>query len=149
MIFDNILLPFTSKGEFLNQFAYNDNLKSQADAVWRQLDGLTPWLLLGMAALSIGFATYYYGAYNNQPGRHYKPMYWAIFGGNSIAVTLAFTFIAEWFVIKTNLHTGIWSYYIYAALYNAIYCALVYFITSVVWCNWVPTNAYRYFKFKR
>lgn len=50
------LLP--SKGKFLQNFANNDQLKAQAEQVWRQLDGLSPILLILTAVLGIGLAIY-------------------------------------------------------------------------------------------
>ncbi|WP_305156519.1 hypothetical protein [uncultured Muribaculum sp.] len=137
------LLP--KKGKFLDSF-HNDNLKNQAELVWRSLDGWTPWLLLIMAVLGIGLAAYYYKPYNDMPGRHYKVSHWAIWGIISVALTFIATLCIEYFGIKTNLRTGLNNIYILIALNNAIYCAILYFVTSVVWCFIGPTNAYRLFK---
>lgn len=133
-----------SKAKFLNQFT-NDNLKSQADAVWRQLEGVTHWLVILMVVLGIGLAAYYYKPYNEQPGRHYRVSHWFGFGLIAIALTFAGTLCMEYLLIKTNLRDNISSLYMMVALNNAIYCAIVYGITSVVWCNFFPTNAYRFF----
>lgn len=137
------LLP--EKGKFLASFQ-NDNLKQQADMVWRNLEGWTPWLVFFMAALGIGLAVYYYKPYNDLPGRHYKVSHWALWGGISVILTFIATLCIEYFGIKTNLKTGLNNLYILTALNNAIYCAILYFVTSVVWCNALPTNAYRLFK---
>ena len=137
------LLP--KKGKFLNSFN-NDNLKQQAELVWRSLDGWTIWLLLIMAVLGIGLAAYYYKPYNDLPGRHYKVSHWVVWGIISVALTFIATLCIEYFGIKTNLKTGLNSLYMLIALNNAIYCAILYFVTSVVWCIVGPTNAYRLFK---
>lgn len=142
---DKVFFLLQSKGKFLNHFT-NDNLKTQADAVWRQLEGWTPGLLIIMAVLGVGFAAYYYKPYNDQPGRHYKMTHWAIWGVISIALTFIATLCIEYFAIKTNLKSGLTSLYMLTALNNAIYCAILYLVTSVVWCMCLPTNAYRFFK---
>lgn len=142
---DKVFFLLQSKGKFLNNFT-NDNLKSQADAVWRHLAEWTPFLLIIMAVLGVGLAAYYYKPYNNQPGRHYKISHWAVWGIISVALTFITTLCIEYFAIKTNLKHGLTSLYMLTALNNAIYCAILYLVTSVVWCLALPTNAYRFFK---
>lgn len=142
---DKIYFLLPKKGKFLDSFT-NDNLRNQADAVWRHLEGWTPGLLIIMAILGVGLAAYYYKPYNELPGRHYKMSHWAIWGGISVGLTFIATLCIEYFAIKTNLKTGLTSLYLLTALNNAIYCAILYFVTSVVWCNALPTNAYRFFK---
>lgn len=142
---ENIFFLLPKKGKFLNSFS--EQLRPQADAVWRSLDGWTLWLLIIMAVLGIGLAAYYYKPYNDMPGRHYKVSHWAIWGIISVALTFIATLCFEYFGIKTHLpKTGLNNLYILTALNNAIYCAILYFVTSVVWCNIAPTNAYRLFK---
>lgn len=136
------LLP--KKGKFLDSFT--ENLRPQAEMVWRSLDGWTPWLLLLMAVLGIGLAVYYYKPYNDMPGRHYKVSHWAIWGIISVALTFIATLCIEFFGIKTNLRSGLYNLYILTALNNSIYCAILYLVTSVAWCWFGPTNAYRFFK---
>lgn len=136
------LLP--KKGNFLDSFT--EQLRPQADAVWRHLDSWTIWLLIIIAVLGIGLAAYYYKPYNDLPGRHYKVSHWALWGIISVALTFIATLCIEYFGIKTNLKTGLNSLYMLTALNNAIYCAILYFITSVVWCFAGRTNAYRLFK---
>ena len=142
---ENIFFLLPKKGKYLNSFS--EQLKPQADAVWRSLDGWTPWLVIIMAVLGIGLAAYYYKPYNDMPGRHYKVSHWAIWGVISVALTFIATLCIEYFGIKPHLpKTGLNNLYILTALNNAIYCAILYFVTSVVWCNIAPTNAYRLFK---
>ena len=142
---ENIFFLLPRKGKFLNSFS--EQLRPQADAVWRSLDGWTPCLVIIMAILGIGLAAYYYKPYNDMPGRHYKVSHWAIWGIISVALAFIATLCIEYFGIKTHLpKTGLNNLYILTALNNAIYCAILYFVTSVVWCNIAPTNAYRLFK---
>ena len=146
MSLESIFSLLPKKGEFLNTFT-NDNLKQQADSAWQSLDGLTPLLLLIMVIFGIGLAACYYKPYNNLPGRHYKVSHWAVFYIISVALTFFTTLGIEYFCIKTNIKMYVLiSVYMLTALKNAIYCAILYLITSVVWCIYFPTNAYRLFK---
>ena len=141
------LLP--SRGKFLQGFAGNDQLKAQAELVWRQLDGLSPVLLILTAVLGIGLAIYYYTGYNEMPGRHYKIKHWCIWAVIAVILSLVGTAVIEYVCIKTNIHTGlITSLYWLCALNNALYCLILYFVTSLVWCNIIGrTNAYKFLKF--
>lgn len=139
------LLP--SKGKFLQGFAHNDELKAQADQVWRQLDGLSPILLIIAVVLGLSFATFYYTVYNELPGRHYKISHWAIWAGITTVVTLIVTAIIEYVGIRTHITNGLISLYWLCAINNALYGVFIYFVTSVVWCNFLRTNAYKFLKF--
>lgn len=139
------LLP--SRGMFLQGFAGNDQLKAQAEQVWRDLDGLSPILLILTAALGIGLAIYYYTGYNEKPGRHYKIKHWGIWTAIAFILSLVGTAVIEYVGIKTNIRTGLTSLYWLCALNNALYCLILYFLTSLVWCNVCRTNAYKFLKF--
>ena len=141
---DKIFFLLPSKGKFLNGF--NEQLRQQADLVWRQLDGLTLILLAVGIVLGIGLAIYYYTGYNELPGRHYKIKHWAIWGVISFVITLLATVLIEYICIKTNLNTGLTSLYWLCALNNALYCIILYFVTSAIWCNFLRTNAYKFLK---
>lgn len=141
------LLP--SKGKFLQNFANNDQLKAQAEQVWRQLDGLSPILLILTAVLGIGLTIYYYTGYNEMPGRHYKIQHWGLWAAIAFILSLIGTAVIEYVGIKTNIKTGLTSLYWLCAINNALYCLILYFLTSVVWCNlkFCRTNAYKFLKF--
>lgn len=138
------LLP--SKGRFLQNFAHNEQLKAQADQVWRQLDGFSPVLLIVCAVVGAGLAIYYYTGYNELPGRHYKIKYWGVWAAVSFVLTLIATAMIEYVGIRTNLKTGLASLYWLCAINSALYCFVLYFLTSVVWCNFCRTNAYKFLK---
>jgi hypothetical protein len=145
---DKIFFLLQSKGKFLNQFANNENLKNQANAVWHSLEDIAPFLLAITVVVGAGLAAYYYTSFNNQPGRHYKVKYWGIFAIVSLVLTFVVTMGTEYLLIKTNMKNGITSLYLKCAISNAIYGIGLYLLTSIVWCNWGRTNAYRLFKFK-
>ena len=140
------LLP--SKGKFLQGFAYNEQLKAQAEQVWRQLDGYSLILLILTAIFGIGIAIYYYTGYNEKPGRHYKIKHWGLWAGIAFVVSFIVTLVIEYLCIKTNIKSGRASLYWLCALNNAIYCLLLYIVTSILWCNFGRTNAYKFLKFK-
>lgn len=139
------LLP--SRGMFLQGFAGNDQLKAQAEQVWRQLNGLSSVLLILTAALGFGLAIYYYTGYNEMPGRHYKIKHWSLWTAIAFILSLVGTAVIEYVGIKTNIRTGLTSLYWLCALNNALYCVILYFLTSLVWCNIGRTNAYKFLKF--
>lgn len=138
------LLP--SKSKFLQNFDYSEQLKAKAGQVWELLDGLSPWLLLLTATLGIGFAIYYYTAYNEMPGRHYRIKHWGLCAGIAAILSLIGTVVIEYASIKIKL--GHSSLYWVCAMNNAIYCAILYFLTSLVWCNFCRTNAYKFLKIR-
>lgn len=142
----NIFFLLPSKSKFLQGFADNDQLKAQAELVWRQLEGLVPVLLIITALLGIGLAIYYYTGYNEMPGRHYKMKYWGIWAAVAFVLSLFATVTIEYFGIKTNIRSGLTSLYWLCAINNALYCFGLYFLTSVVWCNYFTTNAFKYFR---
>jgi len=144
---DKIFFLLPSKGKFLQNFAQNDQLKAQADQVWRQLDGLSPVLLIATALIGVGLAIYYYTGYNEIPGRHYKIKHWGLWAAIAFILSLVGTAVIEYVGIKTNIKTGLTSLYWLCALNNALYCFILYFLTSLVWCNVGRTNAYKFLKF--
>lgn len=146
---DKIFFFLPSKGKFLQNFAQNDQLKAQADQVWRQLDGLSLFLLIVTAVLGIGLAIYYYTGYNEMPGRHYKIRHWCIWGIIAVVLSLICTVVIEYVGIKTNIKTGLTSLYWKCAANNATYCFILYVLISFVWCNFCRTNAYKFLKFRR
>lgn len=139
------LLP--TKGKFLQNFSDNDQLKVQAELVWRQLDALSPWLLIITAIIGIALSIYYYTGYNEMPGRHYKIRYWGILGVIAAILSFICTLAIEYLGIKTNITKGVSSLYWLCALNNALYCIILYIATSVIWCNFCRTNAYKFLKF--
>ena len=65
-------------------------------------------------------------------------------------VTFVLTFVVTWgfeyFAVKPVLK-GAAMLELKIAFGNAIYASIIYLLTSVAWCNWFPTNAYRLLKF--
>ncbi len=135
-----------SQNDFTKQFQNNDQLFNQARSFWNKLDGAMWIVVICMLVLGIGVAVYYYTIFNNASGRRYKPIKWFYFLIASFLLTLFSTYVIEYLVCEPKLNgSAILEFMV--AIGNALYACIVYFITSVIWCNALPTNAYRLFKF--
>ncbi len=134
-----------SMTDFTNQFKDNETLYQQAMAWWGHLESISIFIVL-ISVLGILFAYFYYGPFNEMPKRHYKPRYWFIFMAITLILTGLITFLFEYIAIEPQLQ-GSLGIEIKIAIGNAMYATLLYFVTSVIWCNWLPTNAYRLLKF--
>ncbi len=131
--------------DFTKQFEGNENLQSQARSFWRSLDNYSIVSVLIFVIIAIGVATMYYKPFNNKPGRHYLPKYWFMFWLVSFIVSLLVTFGLEYICCEPKLN-GATLIEFKIALANAIYTALLFLFISIIWCNILPTNAYRIFK---
>lgn len=137
-----------SESDFLRQFQDNDYMYGQAQAFWSQLNGTMVFVLIAMLLVGILMALFYYWPFNNWAGRLYRVRYWSIFMGGTYVLTLFVTIGIEYILCRPELD-GTKGLEIKVALANALYASIVYFITSVIWCNFLPTNAYRFFKFQK
>lgn len=136
-----------SLSDFTKQFGDNETLYKQAMSFWNSMEGVALFFFITMAIIAIGMAIYYYTAYNNQPGRHYKPKHWIIMGATVCLVTLAVTLGLEYVLTKPKVN-GWFVVGLKAAFANMLYALGLYFIVSWIWCQFnLPTNACRIFKF--
>lgn len=134
-----------SMSNFTKPFQDNEALFNQAKAFWRHLDGAMIVVIAIFVVLGITLAASYYKPYNDRAGRHYRPTHWLFF----LAITFVFTFVVTWgfeYIAVKPVLKGANMLEMKVALGNAIYASVIYFVTSVVWCNALPTNAYRLFK---
>ena len=131
---------------FTKPFQENEALFNQAKAFWRHLEGSTMITISIFVVLGIALAAIYYMPYNDKPGRHYRPTHWLVFMVVTFVLTLLVTWGFEYIAVKPVLK-GAFMLEFKVALGNAIYATGLYFLTSLVWCNALPTNAYRLFKF--
>lgn len=135
-----------TKNDFINSFRNDDSLYNLAITFWDKLDNGSIGFIITMLVIGIALAYYYYGPFNNKPGRKYTPKWWGIMCGVAIGLTSIVTLILEYFIAKPNMQ-GAWSVEIKVALCNAIYAGVIYFLTSVVVCQCnIKTNAYKLFK---
>lgn len=135
-----------SLSDFTKPFQENEALYKQARAFWMRLENNLIIIFLICIVLGISFAAYYYTSYNNQPGRHYTLWHWVGFFFVTFVVTLLVTLGVEYLLVEPKI-SGAWGLETKIALCNAIYASVLYFLTSVFWCNIAPTNACRIFKF--
>lgn len=135
-----------SQNDFTSQFSNNEQLFNQAKSFWNKLEGSMTIVVIATIVLGILWAIYYYSSYNNAPGRHYKPQHWLIFLAVTFISTLLITLGIEYFMVEPKLK-GAFSLELMVSIGNAVYASIVYFLSSVIWCNAFPTNAYRLFKF--
>lgn len=135
-----------TKNDFIDSFRNDDVLYDQAIAFWNELDNGSIVFFITMLVIGIMLAYYYYGPFNNQPGRKYTPRWWCIILGVAAVVTFLVTLFLEYFTAKPTM-PGSWSVEIKIALCNAIYASVIYFLASVIVCKSnIKTNAYKLFK---
>lgn len=132
--------------DFISQFQNNDSLYQQARTFWGKLEGISTILLIIALMIGVLFAVIYYKPYNNKPGRHYTPKHWIIFLVITFVMAFLLTLGFEYIAVAPHLK-GALLLETKIALGNGIYASALYFIVSVLWCNALPTNAYRLFKF--
>lgn len=132
--------------DFAKQFTENEVLYNQARAFWNSLDNIAGIIIALFVIIGSGMAAYYYKPYNDMPGRHYHPKHWLILLCITFVITLIVTLVIEYFFATPKLN-GAWLVEVKAAFGNAVYASGMYFLISLFWCNFLPTNAYRLFKF--
>lgn len=133
---------------FKKQFHGNDALYKQAKIFWSTLDSNAMVIIVIFLILGILLASYYYTTYNNMPHRHYHPKQWLGWLLITSVLSLMVSFVVLLIMAPARLH-GAMFLEIKISFANAIYAAIIYFVMSFVWCNWLPTNAYRMFKIKK
>lgn len=134
-----------SKNDFLKQFQDNEHLLKQAKKFINDLDKSSITFIIAFLVISLLAVLYYYGPYNNRPGRHYRPIHWLKFFGLAFVFSFAATFGIE-YIIATPKLNGTIHFELMVALGNALYSSLGYLIFSMLWIGLkMPTNAYRPF----
>lgn len=132
--------------DFAKPFSENKALYNQAKGFWNKLENFSLIIVLIFLILGIAWAAYYYTSYNNSPGRHYTPKHWILLLLATVVVTFFVTLGFEYLAVEPKIN-GAFLLEVKIAIANALYAALAYLITSIIWCNTLPTNAYRMFKF--
>ncbi len=136
-----------NKASFLQHYTGEgqDALYTQASMFWDKLDTASIFFILIFLIIGVVMAACYYGPFNNQPNRHYLPKYWWRFFIGSALLGLIVTYGVATIAAKTSL-SGTWSIVLRIALANAVLSVIIYWVTSIGWCKWGKTNAYRMFK---
>lgn len=131
-----------TKGDYLSRFQGEDSGEryDQAVRLWAQLDDRALWCLLAMLLFSLCGAYIYYGPFNGQPGRHWRPKFWWRF----LVVAAGLTFVASLAILFTARPAvdGALAIELRAAVNNAVYAILTFWIASAVTRHYFPTNAY-------
>lgn len=143
--------PFIgSKVSFLKPYERDglENMYQQAEGFWNKMDSVSFVFVIIFFAVGILIAYWYYGPYNEQAHRHYLIKHWAMFLGISAVVSLVATFVVAYFAAPPIVN-GSLSMEFMLAIGNAIYAVGIYLVTSFVWCNLLPTNAYRFLKINK
>lgn len=135
-------------GDFIKPFSENKALYNQARAFWNKLDNSAIVIVLMFIMLGIALAAYYYTSYNNKTGRRYTPKHWVYLLIATLIITFLATFAFEYIAVTPKLDGATWLE-VKIAFANALYAGGIYLLTSFVWCNWLPTNAYRLLKMKK
>ena len=135
-----------SLADFTKPFKENEALYKQAKAFWDKLENSSLVIVLIFLVLGIAWAAYYYTSYNNNPGRHYTPKHWILILLVTAVVTFLVTLGFEYLAVEPKIN-GAFLLEVKIAIGNALYAAFAYLLTSIVWCNTLPTNAYKMFKF--
>lgn len=134
-----------TQSNFTKPFQQNEALYTQAKTFWKHLEGNTMITITIFVVLGIFLAAIYYKPYNDKPGRHYRPTHWLYFLIVTFVLTLLATWSIEYVAVKPSLNGAVMLEF-KVALGNAIYASVLFILTSVIWCNAFPTNAYRLFK---
>ena len=132
--------------DFAKPFSENKALYNQAKVFWNKLENSSLGIVLIFLVLGIAWAIYYYTSYNNSPGRHYTPKHWILMLLVTVVVTFLVTLGFEYLAVEPKINSA-FLLEVKIAIGNALYAALTYLLTSIVWCNTLPTNAYKMFKF--
>lgn len=143
-VFDFYKWALGSEADFLKNYQSNPTLYQEAQGFWTALSNYSVIALSLCLTISVISVFIYYKPFNELPGRHYHPKWWAIFYILTIISVFAITFLTESFIIKTHLN-NVASYEFKLALVNALYSIFLFGFFSWIWCKAFPTNAYRIF----
>lgn len=137
-----------TKAEYLKQFSNVESLYQRSMAFWNNIEGSTSLLFIAMLIISILFAILYYTWWNNKPGRHYTLGSWVWFAIWACLATFIFSFGIEFFETSPDSEKE-WILIVKLSACNILYSIVFYFLISVIWCNFLPTNACRIFNIGR
>ncbi len=146
----NVLYWWINQKEFLRNFSEDETKLQQARRFWKSLEetDLGVWiaiiLLTGIVCVS------YYTWFNKifRPfGYHYRRRYWV----GALLVCWILLFACICYIDQSVLYVGLtdsndilWTRRISAILLSTC----IYGLLSLICCLWLPTNAYRWVKFK-
>lgn len=133
--------PFIgTESKFLDK--YSQETQDIAQNFWNGLSSSCIFFVVSLLFLSVFVCVYYFTAYNNIPGRHYKRSHWV--GAYVVSVLLTFfVTVALGYMLNNTALNGSGYLIWYIAFGNLIYSVIIFGILSCIWFLWLPTNAYR------
>jgi len=127
---------------------YVGNLRDMAEALWDEISSASGSFFVVCVIVAIVFASIYYYAYNRLPGRKYRVVHWFVFLAIQSVIVFLVTLVMAAIMVTGGINEKTAFLFRISAL-NASYAAVVYWAASVLICNLpIPTNAYRFLKFK-
>ena len=146
----NVMYWWVNQKKFLRNFSEDETKLQQARRFWKSLEETDLWVWIVIILLTSIVCIYYYTWFNNtcRPfGYHYRRRYWA--GTLLIWWVLLFVCICciDQFVLYVGLSGSndiLWTRRVSAIGWSTC----IYILLSIIWCSCLPTNAYRWFKFK-
>lgn len=138
-----------NSGELMRQFVDSDSRSNLARAFLKSIDGCETMLTIAFFFFTLLFCISYYTWYNQivKPfGFHYRRRHWCAFMLISeILIGVSSFIICKLSLINLGL-PGTSEYVTNYIIGNLCWGIILFFLISWIWCTWLPTNAYRWFK---
>lgn len=120
----------------------NEGSQDLAESFWASLNSSCLFFVLFLVVISVCLCIYYFTAYNEQPGRHYRRTHWVGF----YIGTVVFMFLGTaglGYILTNPTVKGSESLIWDIALGNAVYSIAIFGVLSFIWWLFaLPTNAY-------
>lgn len=129
-----------TESEFLDK--YPIETQDIAQRFWNSLNSSCLFFVMFLLAVSTLLCAFYFTAYNEMPGRHYKRNHWIGFYIGTLLVSFFGTAVLGYLLNNTSLNGSsslIWD----IAFGNLVFSILIYGVLSCIWFMFLPTNAYR------
>lgn len=146
----NVMCWWINQKEFLRNFSEDETRLQQARRFWKSLEetDLEVWIaIIGLTGI---VCVSYYTWFNKifRPfGYHYRRRYWV----GALLVCWILLFACIFYIDQSVLYVGLsgsndilWTRRVSAIGWSTC----IYILLSIIWCLWLPTNAYRWVKFK-
>ncbi|MDY3968964.1 MAG: hypothetical protein SO028_11390 [Prevotella sp.] len=141
-----VLTWFTSKKEYLSNYADNESAKKAATRLWNAIDS-SDWIpFVIMIILTVAICLWYFFPYNNEPGRHYHPKHWAKFGVVNL-ILVCITTLGLCCILTPNPSFDIW-FLVKIVIANTFYALVLYYAISNIINRKGKSNAYPWYIFK-
>ena len=137
----SIYKPFVGKEpNFVDSFP--QDTQDLAEHFWASLNSSCLFFVLFLVVISVCLCIYYFTAYNEQPGRHYRRTHWVGFYIGTVVFMFLGTAVLGYILTNPTVkgfESLIWD----IALGNAVYSIAIFGVLSFIWWLFaLPTNAY-------